>query len=385
MRALAPWFLGLCLLAETPAARGAEKRSAPPESSPAPAEVAKTPAPAPNRTLAVGMALVPGVALHGSGHFVAGRRDTAYRLLVAEGVGLALLLGGVGLELASGNSRALAGPALTASVLGAGVFVASFGADLYGSLASDQAAADAIPRAPPRVESEVGYRYVADPRFSYGHFLVESLTFESGPLRLTPSGWFATNAENVRYRLESALRLYGLFPGERGAKEDHLDVVVAGMHHRYGPEQFTRTSGEVALDARFDLSHLGDTLRGGFCEFAAGYAYAKIAYDLPGVTVPPDTDDVLLLSTAVGVALRGRAAPGSEARVYYDHRHDDFAAGLLLPGRVSGVFGHVGGDLRWYFGRHVGMLLDAKFGSALIGGLSLLLREGKLSRSGGTP
>jgi len=91
------------------------------------------------------------------------------------------------------------------------------------------------------------------------------------------------------------------------------------------------------------------------------------------------------LSTAVGVALRGRAAPGSEARVYYDHRHDDFAAGLLLPGRVSGVFGHVGGDLRWYFGRHVGMLLDAKFGSALIGGLSLLLREGKLSRSGGTP
>ncbi|MEI9937798.1 MAG: hypothetical protein WDO69_11315 [Pseudomonadota bacterium] len=338
-----------------------------------------------DRRVATGLALVPGVALHGSGHFALGHEKTALALLISEGVGLVLLIAGVGTQLASGNSRNLAGPAVTATVLGSGLLLASFGADLYGTLNTDGDAVDLIPRAPPQLESELGYRYVADPHFSYGHFVVESLTLREGYFRLTPSAWFATNASNVRYRVEGAYRLVGLEPGELGKLDDHVDVVLGGMHQRYLPERFQRSGLDFSLDTRFDLSHLGNTLRGSFIDLALGYGLAKVTYDLPGLRIPADTDDLLLIGVGLGVALRGPAAAGSEARVYYDHRHDDYAAGLLTSGRISGVFGKFGADLRWFFSPRLGLLVDAQVGSALVGGCSLLLREGKLRTSGASP
>ena len=330
-----------------------------------------------NRDVAAGLSIVPGAALHGSGHYALGHKKTALALLITEGIGLALLIGGVGTELASGNSRELAGPAITATVLGGGLVLASFGADLYGTLNADGGAVDLIPRAPPRLESEVGYRYVADPHFNYGHFVVESLTLRQGYFRLTPSAWFATDSSNVRYRVEAAYRVLGLEPGESGKLDDRVDIVLGGMHQRYLPERFQRSGIEFMLDTRFDFSHFGDTLRGSFIDLALGYGIAKLTYDIQGLSVPSDSDDLLLARVGLGVVLRGRAAPGSEARVYYDHRHDDYAAGLLTPGRISGVFGKFGADLRWFFTPRLGLLADAQVGSAFAGGFSLLLREGK--------
>jgi hypothetical protein len=338
-----------------------------------------------DRRVAAGLAIVPGAALHGSGHYALGQKKTALALLITEGVGLALLIGGVSTELASGNSRELAGPALASTVLGSGLVLASFGADLYGTLATDGGAVDLLPRAPPQLESEFGYRYVADPHFSYGHFVVESLTLRQGDFRFTPSAWFASNASNVRYRVEAAYRMVGLEPGELGKLDDHLEIVLGGMHQRYLPERFQRSGLELTLDTRFDFCHIGETLRGSFIDLALGYGVAKVTYDIQGVPVPADTDDLLLARVGLGVALRGPAAAGSEARVYYDHRHDDYAAGFLTPGRISGVFGKFGADLRWFFRPRLGLLLDAQVGSAVVAGFSLLLREGKLRTQGALP
>ena len=338
-----------------------------------------------DRRAAAGLAIVPGVALHGTGHYALGHKKTALALLITEGVGLALLIGGVSTQLASGNSRELAGPALAATVIGSGLVLGSFGADLYGTLASDGGAVDLIPRAPARLESELGYRYVADPHFRYGHFIVESLTLRQGYFRLSPSAWFASDASNVRYRVEAAYRLAGLEPGEFGKRDDHLDLVLGGMHQRYLPERFQRSGVEFTLDTRFDLAHFGETLRGSFIDLALGYAVAKVTYDIAGVRVPADTDDLLLARVGLGAVLRGPAAPGSEARLYYDHRHDDYAAGFLTPGRISGVFGKFGADLRWFFTPRWGVLIDAQVGSALVGGLSLLVREGRSHNHRGAP
>lgn len=332
-----------------------------------------------DRRVAAGVAVVPGLALHGSGHYALGHKKTALALLIGEGVGLALVLGGYGTLRATGNSRYLAGPAVAATVFGAGLVLASFGADLYGTLSTDGGAVDLISRAPPRLESELGYRYVADPHFSYGHFVVERVTLRQGYFRLEPSAWFATNSSNVQYRVEAAYRFIGLAPGQIGSRDDHVELVLGGLHQRYLPEHFQRSGLEVALDTRFDLSHLGATLRGSFVDLALGYGVAKLTYDLQGLNVPADTDDLLLAKLGLGVALRGRAARGSEARVYYDHRHDDYAAGFLTPGRISGVFGKFGADLRWFFTPRLGVLVDARVGSTWLGGLSLLLREGTVA------
>ncbi len=338
-----------------------------------------------DRRVATGVAIVPGVVLHGSGHFALGHKQTATALLLSEGIGIALALAGYTTLRATGNSRHLAGPALAATVFGAGLVLASFGADLYGSLATDGDAVDLLPRAPPRFESEFGYRYVADPHFRYGHFIVESLTLRQGHFRLSPSASFASNASNVRYRVEAAYRVLGLEPGEFGQRDDHLDIVLGGLHQRYLPERFQRSGLELMLDTRFDCSHFGATLRGSFIDLSLGYGVARVKYDITGLSVPGDTDDLLLARVGLGVALRGRAAPGSEARVYYDHRHDDYAAGLLIPGRISGVFGKFGADLHWFFTPRVGVLLDAQVGSAVVAGLSLLFREPKWPTKAASP
>lgn len=327
-----------------------------------------------DRRLALGAAFVPGALLHGSGHYALGQRRTAYWLLATEIVGAGLVLGGMTTLLATGNSRNLAALGESAMVLGAVLVVGSFGADVYGVATTDQRALRPERRVTPRFESELGYRYVADPRFAYTHFLVERLVLRAGPVRVEPSAWFDGGQRNVRYRLEGAYRFIGASPSAAGEFDEHLELVVAGMHQGYLPEHFQRNGGEVALAARFDFGRLGDTLRGSFMELGAGYARASIRYDLTGIDITSQTDDALLATAGLGVTLRGKARPGSEVRIYYDHRHDDYAGGFLLPGRVSGVFGKFGADFRWFFGR-AGVRVGVEGSSALVAGASLLFRD----------
>ncbi len=148
--------------------------------------------------------------------------------------------------------------------------------------------------------------------------------------------------DNVRYRLEVSQRLLGPGVGERRAYEDRLEIELAGTHHRYLPEGFQRTTGELAVRGRWDLGHVGPSLRGAFVEGSLGYAYNVTAFDYPGVEVEDDRDDLLLGTMGFGVLLRGFTAPGSEVMVYYDHRHDDLVAGFTMPGLGSGVAGHSG-------------------------------------------
>src|SRR6185295_16305047 len=108
----------------------------------APRDVAPPSAPSGGRrALSTAAALVPGALVHGSGHFALGESETGGALLAAEGAGLGMVLGGGAVLFLSGASRYLVGPAAVVTILGVGVFGASFGADLYGTLASDGGAA----------------------------------------------------------------------------------------------------------------------------------------------------------------------------------------------------------------------------------------------------
>jgi hypothetical protein len=372
--------LGLAFLASASSrVLAAESEVAAKAAPPAAVEPAQTPEARPTpaqRALATAAAVVPGAVVHGAGHHVAGDPSTGYALLAAEGVGLGMVAGGGSVLIFSGASRYLVGPATIVTMLGVGLFGFSMFADVYGVATADGGAAERVPRVNAVFESELGYRYVSDPLFAYDHFVVEKLSFRSGRLRLTPSAWFATGGESARYRVEGAYRFLGVLPGERGTTSDHLDLVIGGIHQRYGPNQFDRTGAEVQLDARYDLSHIGATLHGAFVDASVGYALARITYDLRGTDVPGDTDTVLLGGIGFGAILRGKAAPGSELRVYYDHRHDELVGGLVMPGLGSGVLGRFGVEGRWFFSPRVGFLAEAQAGSALMGGVSLVLRDG---------
>lgn len=327
------------------------------------------------RALSAGAAVIPGAVVHGAGHYVLGETRTGNRLLLGEGVGLGMFLGGVGTVFATGASRYVVGPAAAVAVVGFGLFATSFLADLYGTLSPDAGAAGRRAYAPPVLETEVGYRYINDPQFSYRHFIVESVSMRADRFRVTPSGWFSTSGDTARYRLEAAYRFAGALPRTQPRDLSSLDVVLAGVHHRYETVGFGIWSGEVAALGRYDLANVGSTLRGAFVEGGLGLGHQWIVYDLPGLEVPADHEALLLARLGFGVVLRGRAAPGSEVLAYYDHRHDDYAGGFLMPGLTSGVLGRLGIGGRWYFNRSLGVLVDAHAGAAVVAGVSLLLRE----------
>jgi hypothetical protein len=275
----------------------------------------------------------------------------------------------------TGASRYFVAPAATATIAGFGLFSTSYLADVYGTASTEGGAARSRYRLPATWESELGYRRIQDPEFAYRDFLVQRVSRQIGRLRLSPSGFFSTRGDNARYRIESQYRWLGNVDNPRPPDIGFVDVTFALTHQRYRPDHFTRGSAELSLDARYDLYRLGPSLRGSFIELGAGYALARIDYNLSGVRVPHDLDHVLLGRIGFGVILRGQSAPGSEARIYYDHRHDDYVAGLKLRGIGSGVIGHFGLATRWFFTESIGVELDAQVGSAYLGGASLIFRS----------
>jgi hypothetical protein len=318
---------------------------------------------------------VPGLVVHGSGHFALGQPRTARNLLLMEGVGLGLFLSGGLTIVLTGASRYFVAPAATATMLGFGLFSTSYLADVYGTVSSDGDAARSRYRSPARWETELGYRRIDDPEFAYRDLVVERVSRQIGPLRLSPSGVFSLRGDTARYRVESQYRLAGNVDDPRPSDVSFLDVTLGFVHQRHRPEHFSRSSVELSLDGRYDFARLGPTLRGAFLELGAGYALARTDYDLSGLKVPGDLEHVLLGRVGFGVTLRGKSAPGSEALLYYDHRHDDYVAGLKLTGIGSGVLGHFGFAARWFFNENVGVGLDVQAGSAYLGGASLLFRS----------
>ncbi len=363
---------------------GGERRRAPPERVAAAdtppqrgAGADATPS-AGRRALSVSAATVPGLVVHGTGHWALGEPRTARRLLLMEGVGLGLFMAGGLTIVFTGASRYVVAPAAATTMAGFGLFSTSYFADIYGTLSTDGGATLSRYRGPARWETELGYLRVEDSQFAYRDFLVQRVSRQIGPFRLSPSGMFDVRGDTARYRFEGQARLLGDVDVDvaRPTDSSYLDLTLGFVHQRHRPEEFSKSSAELSVDARYDLARIGPSLRGAFVELSTGYAIGRLDFDLSGLAVPSDIEHLLLGRVGFGVMLRGRSAPGSEALLYYDHRHDDYAAGLKITGLGSGVIGHFGLGARWFFSESFGVSADAQVGSAYVAGASLLLRTG---------
>ncbi len=369
------------LLSRGVLARAAEAGPSAPEAQAPSSSTGATRSTPDRRRLATATAVVPGLVAHGAGHYVAGRTDTGTRLLVAEGVGLGMLLVGGGTIALSGASRYLVGPGTVVTLAGAGLFATTYFADVYGVASPDPGAAQQRSRVPPSVETELGIDGLFAPKSEAPGFVWERVEVRAGRLRVTPVAWFATRGTIARYRIEGAYRLHGLSPGSPSpGRDDYVDVVVGALQHRAPDAGYSRASVELELASRYDLSHVGPTLAGGFVELSAGYAAGRVAYELPGIRVPADFDPVLLSRFGFGAVLRGPFRAGSEALVYYDHRHDALVGGLLLRGLGSGAAGHFGAKATGFFCDELGLALSGEVGSAWLAGVSMVFRQGGATR-----
>jgi hypothetical protein len=354
---------GMALVLATPERVRAEE--------PAPGSAAE---PAPRRSpLAVGAAIVPGLLVHGSGHLVAGDTRAGYRLLELEGVGLGTLALGFVPIVATGASRRIVGPAAALSVVGAGIFVISALADLYGVLAP-RGGTGAPSGQVPWFEAGMGYRYVYDPVFARRHFALYELDYRAASWRFHPTAWFALEGSTSRVRVPAAFRLAGATPSSPSTDGSFLDVEAALTRHAEIPDRFVTTTGEVSIGGRLDMKQVAPSLTGSFAELGLGWAMQRYGYEVEGASA--DVGELLLARFAYGMYLGRPGGARGEVMLYYDHRHDDFAAGLKIPGIPSGVAGHFGVEGRAYVSGDWGLSFEAAAGSAYVVGMSLLFRRG---------
>lgn len=322
--------------------------------------------------------MVPGLVLHGAGHFAIGDRKTAARLLRWEGLALSAFVAGLGGLAVTGASSRTVSLFIPLTAAGGGLFAMTWLADVYGVVAGR--GADGVgplerggmsPRTLPLVEAEVGGRYIYDRFFAYRAFAVTSFDFRAGRFRASPSAWVALDHDNTRLRLEGAYRLAG-GTARAAVRGSFLDLEAAFTHHRYGTERFALTLGEVSLGGRLDLGRVAPTLSGSFVEMAVGMAAGGTTYF--GVTT--DATELLLFRSGWGCYFGRWPDREGEVLLYYDHRHDGYAAGLKLPGLGSGATGHFGVRARGYLSPRFGIAVEAQAGSAYVVGASLLVRHG---------
>lgn len=315
--------------------------------------------------------MVPGVLLHGSGHFVLGCEDEAAKLLWAEVTGLGLVLAALAPAPIFGAHPVLVPFQAVLGMSGFALFMGSWLFDIYGSLVPPAARGGPMYRVP-LLETKLGYRYVYDPLFDYRHFVVQGFSLWLGRLGIMPESELAPTGGNGRYRLPVAWRFWGPTPDRQASDGSFLDLVAAGTHHHFGADGFDVDTLEIALSSRLDAARYAEGLSGMFLEWGAGVGLNRYRYAAPGAGI--DDNSLLLMSFALGSSFGDPTWRGGEVKFGYDHRHDDLVAGT--KGWLIGVAGHFGVQARGYFDETWGLLLDAQVGSAYALSLALLHRQG---------
>lgn len=307
----------------------------------------------------IAAALVLGPIAHGAGHFAAGEHRTGLRLLAAEGIGAFAAVGGLGGLALTGASEKMAGPLAGVTALGVGLFATSFLADVYGVVAPSGGFGRPVLR--PALTAEAGLFGVIDPIFDYDALAHLSARAFVDRNSLALEGHVGVDHSNQRVRAVYAHRLL-----EQGAAT-YLEIELAALHHRFAPEHFSQTFLEAAVSGRLALEHVAPTLQGAFVDAAFGAAIGAHRY----FGLHTESDNMLLIRIGFGFFI----GDGGSWQLYYDHRHDGYAAGLKVSGLGSGVLGHVGTALQVYVSENWGFALRAESGSAHVLGASLLYRR----------
>lgn len=286
-----------------------------------------------NRGLAIAASVVPGVVLHGSGHWVLGEKKTARTLATLEGLGLAATALGAAPLALTGAQKYLAVPSISLLVAGTGVLLVTWLADVYGVSGRHRAGARARSMLP-RASVELGYAFVHDPQFAHRSFASLEADLWWRRTRARPAIWIATGAGTRRARLDVSHRVRGAVERER-RDGTHVDAVIAASWFDYSDDGFDVLGLEARVDARYDLARMARTLAGSFVSASGGLGLERFDYRVGA----SDLNSQLLLRFGFGAYLgRGRG----ELELYYDHRRDDLVGGLALANGGNGFLGSFG-------------------------------------------
>jgi hypothetical protein len=330
-------------------------------------------APSPTRrTLAIVTSVVPGLLVHGAGSWALGEPEPALRLLSYEGLGFGLFATGGTTIVLSGAARSLVGPAAAVTALGAGLFATSWLLDVYHvSMPRELRGQERGTR--DGVRSHVELVLIDSPQFQYGPMLRHGVTARWSRLAV---GYQADHAPEGRFdqlRLQVGALLWQPASARSGSS---LEARTALLSSEHLDEDFRSRGLEASVRLRLDATDLSKAVRGAFTEFEVG-TVAQTTEWLATAQAPTatSTETLLLARSAFGIYLGDPWQRGGELQLYYDHRHDGLAEGLLATGLGSGVLGHFGISGDYFLTQQWGVLALAEVGSAAIVSLGLQWRS----------
>ncbi len=286
-----------------------------------------------------------------------------------EGSSLALTFGGfAGLAL-TGASRITAAPFILSAAGGVTLFASSLLLDGYAALGPEMGWGTGAPLVP-LWTAELGYIWLNNPVLSLEHLAEERLEMFLNRTRLALALRQAPSAPYVDYRAEVGYRPWGQAAVDPDVRDGSFwELWSAGGVQAFPELGFHTHSVEVGTSLRLGTERLSPSLRGAFLEWQAGVAARSTSFDSGARLV----DTVLLarheLGWYFGRRMRNRSA--GEASLYYDHRHDDLAAGLKVPGLGSGTAGHFGLQGAWWLQSGVGAQLWTEVGASWLLGARL--------------
>lgn len=313
----------------------------------------------------IAASVMPGILLHGSGAWVAGERQTAKRLLLIEGIGLGMVATGLAGLAVTGASRRFVAPLAVLTIGGGFGFIGSFFADVYG--ASTPTGRRGIPMLTPRLEASLLTSYRYDPRAATDAMLSPKVAATFGDWTFGAQAQLAPSDSTSRVRGDVRYRAFT----ESGPFHGFVDLQLAVTQLWLGEDDVATTSFELVVPMRYDLAHVGRTLRGGFAELALGGLISTVDFE----RVDSRTTDGALMARGTLGAYLGNG--DGEITLYYDHRRDTLAGGLLGGGISAGFLGYVGTSATWFPTRNVGATATVEVGSALLAGLGVAVRFGE--------
>jgi len=324
------------------------------------------------RGLATGAAIVPGLLVRGAGHWVAGDRRTAKRLLLIEAVGLGLVAaGGIPVGLSGGAGETMPGLALL--LPGSALLFTSIAADVWG--AAGGACLTGEPLAPDVLALSLGYTFVADPRVEFANLATAGAEARLGHALLGASGWFGD--QTWRARAAAGYRVFGAVPGDWASKgHDALDVIAAAAREDRGADGFAVTTTEAHVQGRVDLAHIGPSLRGTFVNLGLGLGLELIDYRAGNAT---DVSGLITGHFGWGFVVGDGHARALEVELYYEHRRDTLAGGVTLPTPGNGFVGYFGAAATAWRDRW-GLTATVDAGSAWVFALAARVRLPEVSR-----
>ncbi|MGI5861726.1 MAG: hypothetical protein ACOX6T_06665 [Myxococcales bacterium] len=308
--------------------------TAAPDAPPPPAEerVELLP-PTPGSPLAAGAAVLPGLLLHGSGHFVLGEREAARNLLATQGVGVASFVAGFALLASTGAANQLAPLYVIPTIGGLGAISVSWLGDLAGSIHGSEGFPTSGWRPAAGLYLSGGYDGLFASKLDFQHGMSLRLDWRGERLRFSPWGsWHPQGSSHAAAGALLGLQLARPNPETVTA----LDLILGVAHQRFPGDGFHVTTGELYLEGRVDLGFIARSLRNAWGLARLGWGIDAYGYDGADALLD-DGLPLLVLDIGMGLQLFERA--GFE--IVYRQRKNELPGGLMISSGLAGFIGMV--------------------------------------------